>query len=300
MITYNHEKFIAEAIEGVLMQETSFPIELVIGDDCSTDRTGAIAKSFQEKYPDKIRILERNSNLGMKRNFADTLTNCRGKFIALCEGDDYWTDPGKLQKQVSILEDDERLVMCCHADRVLSEDGKIVKRLLAAREVQFEDILEMYRRREYLPTMSWVFKNQPKLLEPEAIRDNLFDITLLLLLASKGSIRIMSDIMAVYRVHSTSYTNSGDNLRKQIMVIDALEKAKAFFNPRGEKEFDKFLAPYYADAMFLSYSKGHHSKFRDLYLMSKHLFKYLPFRTLVAIRWRNVLSASTRRVTIIM
>ncbi len=104
MITYNHEKFISKAIEGVLMQKTSFPIKLIIGEDFSTDNTRRICIEYNEKYPEKIELLLPEKNLGMTPNFINTLKACAGKYIAICEGDDYWTDPLKLQKQVDFLE----------------------------------------------------------------------------------------------------------------------------------------------------------------------------------------------------
>ena len=104
MITYNHERFIAQAIESVLMQQTDFAVELVIGEDCSTDGTRAIVRDYGERYPERIRLLLPEHNLGMMPNFVATLKACRGQYVASVEGDDYWTDPHKLQKQVDFLE----------------------------------------------------------------------------------------------------------------------------------------------------------------------------------------------------
>ena len=104
MITFNHAPFIAQAIEGVLRQKTNFPFELVIGEDCSTDGTREIAYRYQEKYPDIIRIVTSDQNVGMKKNGYRTTKACNGKYIAFCEGDDYWHHPGKIQKQVDYLE----------------------------------------------------------------------------------------------------------------------------------------------------------------------------------------------------
>ncbi len=105
MITYNHAPFIAQAIEGVLQQKTNFPFELVIGEDCSTDGTREIVHEYQTKYPGIIRVITSDKNVGMKTNGLRTLKACRGKYIAFCEGDDYWQSPHKLQKQVDYLED---------------------------------------------------------------------------------------------------------------------------------------------------------------------------------------------------
>jgi glycosyltransferase involved in cell wall biosynthesis len=104
MITYNHAPFIAQAIEGVLQQNTNFPIELVIGEDCSTDVTREIVIDYQRKHPDIIRVITSDKNVGAKKNGLRTLRAGRGKYIAFCEGDDYWHDNNKLQKQVDYLE----------------------------------------------------------------------------------------------------------------------------------------------------------------------------------------------------
>ena len=103
MITYNHEPYIAQAIEGVLMQKTDFPFELVIGEDCSTDGTLAVVLDYQKKYPEIIHVITSSDNVGMKKNSYRTLQACRGKYIAYCEGDDYWHRDDKLQMQVDIL-----------------------------------------------------------------------------------------------------------------------------------------------------------------------------------------------------
>ena len=92
-ITYNHEQFIAQALEGFVMQQTNFDFEIVISDDCSTDTTRAIIEKYKEKYPLLFKDVSPSKNLGTMANFKQTLEACAGKYIALCEGDDYWTDP---------------------------------------------------------------------------------------------------------------------------------------------------------------------------------------------------------------
>lgn len=104
MITYNHAPYIAQAIEGVLQQTTNFPIELIIGEDCSTDDTRKIVLEYQKRHPDIIRVLTSEKNVGMKMNGLRVMKACRGRYVAFCEGDDYWHHPYKLQKQVDYLE----------------------------------------------------------------------------------------------------------------------------------------------------------------------------------------------------
>lgn len=104
MLTYNHAPFIAQAIEGVLQQKTNYTFELVIGEDCSTDGTRDIVFEYQKKYPGIIRVVTSDKNVGMKKNSLRTVKACQGKYIAFCEGDDYWHHPYKLQKQVDYME----------------------------------------------------------------------------------------------------------------------------------------------------------------------------------------------------
>src|SRR4030042_6002267 len=104
MITYNHAPYIAQAIEGVLQQKTNFPFELVIGEDCSTDGTRAIVLEYQRKYSDIIRVITSDNNVGAYENIRRTSKACRGRYVAFCDGDDFWHDPSKLQKQTDYLE----------------------------------------------------------------------------------------------------------------------------------------------------------------------------------------------------
>ena len=104
MISYNAEAYIADAIESVLNQQTEFSFELVIGDDASTDGTRAVAEAYANRHPGIIRLLPKGENLGIAANTARNFSHCRGKYIAICDGDDVWADPLKLQKQVHFLE----------------------------------------------------------------------------------------------------------------------------------------------------------------------------------------------------
>ena len=103
-VTYNHEPYIEKTIKGVLMQQVNFPIELIIAEDCSTDGTRVICQQYADQYPELIRLITSESNVGAIANERRAMLAARGKYIAFCEGDDYWTDPLKLQKQVDFLE----------------------------------------------------------------------------------------------------------------------------------------------------------------------------------------------------
>jgi glycosyltransferase involved in cell wall biosynthesis len=121
MITYNHERFIAQAIESVLAQKVDFDYEIVIGEDCSTDGTRAVIMDFQRRCPDRIVVLLRERNIGAMRNLAGTIAACRGKYLAVLEGDDYWTCANKLQKQVDFLDKHPDWAVCCTRAEVRNE-----------------------------------------------------------------------------------------------------------------------------------------------------------------------------------
>ena len=112
MTAYNHAPYIGRAIEGVLSQRTTFAVELVLSDDCSTDGTGAICRDYAARYPDRIRLLTGDVNVGMRANYRRTIEACRGRYVAMCDGDDWWCDPEKLERQVAMLEADPSLGLC--------------------------------------------------------------------------------------------------------------------------------------------------------------------------------------------
>ncbi|WP_369808896.1 glycosyltransferase [uncultured Alistipes sp.] len=112
MTTYNHEAYLRQAVESVLVQQTSFAVELVLGEDCSTDATAALCREYAERFPDRVRVVTSDSNVGWRANYRRTFEACRGKYVAYCDGDDWWSDPQKLQMQVDLMESDPGCGMC--------------------------------------------------------------------------------------------------------------------------------------------------------------------------------------------
>src|SRR5262245_51422112 len=122
LATYNHEPFIEQAVRSVLMQRVNFDYEVLVGEDASTDGTARVLERLQAEHPGRVRALLRPRNLGMCRNFVETYQACRGEYIAYLDGDDYWTCPDKLQRQVDFLESHPDHVLCFHNARILSDD----------------------------------------------------------------------------------------------------------------------------------------------------------------------------------
>ena len=220
MITYNHEKFIAQAVESVLMQKANFEYELVIGEDCSTDNTRQILLEYQKKYPDKIRLLLPEKNLGMQKNAINTLQASRGQYIAALEGDDYWTDPLKLQKQVDFLEANPDFAICFHNVAIINEDYPERNRLnnddLTPEISTLDNLLE---GNNYIATCSAVIKTNLIQNLPDWFTSLPFgDYALYLIAARHGKIKYINNVMSVYRIHPGgihgNFTNSYAGLTK--------------------------------------------------------------------------------------
>lgn len=215
MITYNHEKYISEAIEGVLMQKTTFPIELIIGEDFSTDNTRKIVLAYAEKYPDIIRPLLPESNMGMMKNFIGTLKAATGRYIALCEGDDYWIDPYKLQKQVDFLEENEGYGFIGTRCRVLKKDNLIVEeeinipnwRLNSKNILIYDNVFEYAKYGPVTRTVSLLFERS---LIHNYINEINGDYTLQAILSRQTNFACLNDICCVYRLHNGGVSNSND------------------------------------------------------------------------------------------
>jgi glycosyltransferase involved in cell wall biosynthesis len=203
MIAYDHERFIAQAIESVLMQKTDFDYELVIGEDCSTDGTRAIVRDYGERCPERVRLLLPERNLGMIANSVATLKACRGEYIALCEGDDYWTDPRKLQRQVDFLDQRPDCAVCFHNVTVVREDASLQPWLYCPPSQKATSTLEDVLRSDFLPTCSVMYRRGLfGEFPPWYHAMSTGDWPLHILNAQYGDIGYLDRVMGVYRQHA--------------------------------------------------------------------------------------------------
>ncbi len=201
VVTYKHERYIAQALDSALAQRVRFDYEIVVGDDCSPDRTGEIVRQYANRYPDRIRALPRAQNLGGRKNWLDLYQNCRGKYVAYLEGDDYWTSPDKLQRQVDLLESRPELAMCFHPSEVLfEEDGT---RAVHGPETHKNTYtLADLARRNFIATASVLVRNGLLLPFPPLLwLSPVGDWVLHVVHATQGDIGFLEEVMAVYRVH---------------------------------------------------------------------------------------------------
>lgn len=204
-ITYNHEPFLVQALESFLAQKTSFEVEIVIGDDCSTDKTRDILLQYKERYPDKFRLLLHEKNMGMMANWIQTFQACRGKYIAVCEGDDYWIDENKLQQQVDFLEKNSGFTICSHSSYDLI-DGKLEPSDRWARKNVQHFYLTDYLLQPFFHTSS-IMVRKMDIFPPWYYNVLAGDNFLVLFFASYGDIYYIPKTMSVYRVHKKSISN---------------------------------------------------------------------------------------------
>ena len=225
LITYNHVNFIKKALEGVLIQKVNFSWELIIADDFSIDGTREILLEYKNGYPDFIKLILQETNVGAAKNWAALINTPRSKYIAYFEGDDYWTDPHKLQRQVDFLEDNPDFVTCFHNMRIINEDHPYLD-LISNTNQQEITTLEDLACGNYIYTASCVFRNN--LLE---IPDWLYqcpvgDYPLHLLNAQYGKIKFIDEVMGVYRVHKGGLWENKSlsyRLEKRIEMLDIIK-----------------------------------------------------------------------------
>lgn len=242
-LVYNHEPYLRQCLDGFVMQKTNFPFEAIVHDDASTDRSAEIIREYAEKYPDIIKPIFETENQyskkdGSLRRIMDK--HMRGKYIAMCEGDDYWIDPLKLQKQVDFLENHREYGMCYTlVNLYFQSKGKKGKQWGGA-DTSFDNLLED----NCIPTLTCVMRKElrNKYIEeinPSIRNWNMGDYPMWLWFAVKSKIACLSDITGVYRVLDNSISHSSKNLIKKVSFVISSYNIKLFFAEKYKSE--KFL-----------------------------------------------------------
>ena len=265
--TYNHQKYIAQAIEGFVIQKTNFEIEIYIHDDASTDNTANIVREYAARYPQIKAICQTENKFSVDKSHLNRIMfeKAQGKYIAMCEGDDYWIDPNKLQKQVDFLEANPDFAICFHRVNIISDDGSqpITQSNQNRKEVSdFDDLA----RENFIHTASVVYRN---CLNREVLfrfkEIILGDWYLFLLLAQHGKIKFFEDVMANYRLHQGGFYSAGKEKTVLLGAMQIAEYGKKYFAPRGAKQFDERLEKSYPYLCNLCFQEGSYDDFRKYY-----------------------------------
>ncbi len=204
MITYNHQEYIKDAILSVLEQETNFQFELNVFDDFSTDKTGDVINELVNDHPkgNLINYIKQEKNLGLAGNYIYSVRHCKGNYIALCEGDDYWIDKTKLQKQVDFLEKNPAYYLCFHKAIRLNIENHLYSVYPDVQQVDFSGKNFFYLTT--IPMASVVFRNTKNIYFNE--KSIQLDFNLLCSLMSLGDAHMINEVMSVYRVHHKAAT----------------------------------------------------------------------------------------------
>ena len=257
VLAYNHERFIGQALESILAQRVNFDFEVVVGEDCSTDRTREIVMDFQQRYPERIVPLLREHNIGGTENSMETRATCRGEYIAMLAGDDYWIADDKLQKQADFLDTRPDCMICCSRAQILDEAGTreyaSVFPSVPAGDYTVNDLLQgnfimtctvMYRRESVGQVPDWLRKR------------NLADWPLYAIIATKGKIHLMDDAMATYRVHAGAVWSTQPRYNRLGESVRMLADLDSYLKFRYTGTIRRTIAQYHWDMAILAQQQG--------------------------------------------
>ena len=245
-------------LDGALMQQTIFPFEIVIGDDASTDRTQEIIRDYMDKYPGRIRAFLHGENQGPKepREFAGRnnvlalLKACKGEYVAMCEGDDYWTDPLKLQKQVDFLDANPDFAICHHNVEVIYEDGSPSHLFNNPDQKLVSTIEDILEDKWFMATASWLYRNHflSNDFADWHAKAAAGDWAVIIQLAAHGKIGYSPETMGIYRKHSAGLSNvhAQTNIRFWKNRKEMFENVNKWLAFRYDKTIQETVSKYSA------------------------------------------------------
>lgn len=281
MITYAHENYIREAIEGVLMQECNFKVELIVANDCSRDATDAVIEDILKNYPRAagIKYIKHEKNIGMMPNFIFAMEHCSGKYIALCEGDDYWTDPLKLQKQVDFLEANPEYVIHSGSAKILYAKEEVSEIVLGDTSGKTDFVVEDFYTKNNLVTCTVMFRNVIQNY-PGSFRTITFGdwfLYVVLLHKSKSKAFVSSAVFSVYRVHAAGAIKQLAQIEKIDAHFQQIKTIQEYLGYKRKSTQDiKNINGYFRNKFIIFLDKGLYVKGFENFLLN---IKYCSFRT---------------------
>jgi glycosyltransferase involved in cell wall biosynthesis len=252
MVTYNQVRFIGQAVRSVLAQRTPFPVELVIGDDGSTDGTTDLLRTLAAEHPGTIRLLTRDRNLGFARNSLDVIAHCHGEYLACLDGDDYWTTTDGLARQVAYLETHPDCVLCFgRADYLIDATGEILPGAVGPTQHQPSyDLDDLLAQGNFVTTNS-VLLRRPQLDQEALARHSLallcVDFVKHLLLAQRGRLGYLDEVFYVYRGHPGGVFNGQPKVKQARAALAVYVEMGAALQVKERASFRLGLSRRYLD-----------------------------------------------------
>ncbi|HZF62877.1 MAG TPA: glycosyltransferase [Chitinophagaceae bacterium] len=248
VMTYNHVQFIAKAVESALMQQTDFNFEILISEDCSTDGTREIVMDYQRNHPDKISLLLSKQNIRSNAVVTRGIYAAKGDYIALLDGDDFWTSPFKLQKQAAFLDAHGECSMCFHNACTFTEDGEQKFNWTSEHQKQFSSLDDLWMG-NVIATCTTMFRNRVLAIIPKWY-DSFFPITdwpLYILLAQHGNIGFLNENMGAYRLHAGGLYSPYSEKEKQKKTLDFYKRINRYLNYRYDKPIREAISVFFYD-----------------------------------------------------
>lgn len=241
-ITYNHENFVSETLDSFLMQESAYPYEILISDDCSSDKTQKVISDYFEKYPNIIKPILRKINVGMMINFTENIARASGKYIALCEGDDYWTDQLKIQKQVDFLEKNNDFIITYSNTQAFDEKGLLEKDYSGSSvDLAKEDL----QRCAAISTATVCIRNLSILrnFPQEGLTSKFGDLFLWSILGNYGKGKYLPNIKkTMYRIHDGGvFSKQSQYHRKNMWLMTAFSLYMYYYRVKDQELTSHFL-----------------------------------------------------------
>ena len=289
-ITYNHELYIRQCLDGFVMQKTNFRFVAIVHDDASTDGNADIIKEYAKKYPDIIHPIlqtENQHSKGFKEAKEMLINLClQSKYVAYCEGDDYWTDPLKLQKQFDFMEANPDYAACFHPARIHYEEGNNEDELSGNIQNRDYSGIELYNENYRPPTASLFFKSSVLRSDvyQKSLHTNLVfgDIPLFLSCAHEGKVRGMNDVMSVYRKHQQGMTSTFNNGSK--LMLRFADSNLSLYKIFGDQYKEECTKIYVIENINYFFINLHQKRYR-IGTLIKVLLKY-PITTIHFIKER--------------
>ncbi len=289
-LAYNHEPYIKDTLEGFVMQKTNFPFVAIVHDDASTDGTAKIIAEYAEKYPDIIKPIFESENQYSKRNgslgkiMRQAAKAAGAKYVALCEGDDYWTDPLKLQKQIDFLENHPDYSMCFHNAIEHFEGNCRGDKLFSNLESRDYTGIEIYA--------SWIIPTASVVVSREVIESDVYkraksikkficgDILLFLSAAHIGKTFAMNDVMSVYRRHEGGVTHC-TSIDRDLKLIEQQKAIVKVFGPDFKRIANRHIGMFYWAIYFKQWTSG--QKLRAVLSLFKSIY-YDPILLMIKLK----------------
>jgi glycosyltransferase involved in cell wall biosynthesis len=237
--TYNHASYIAQAVTSALNQKTDFPVEVIVGEDCSTDGTRDILLDLQKRHGPKLKLLLHERNLGGPQNVRSVLAACRGQYVAMLEGDDYWTSPHKLHRQVRALDSHPEWALCFHPARMVYQDASRPPQTFPHNWSKPVATVDDLFQNNFICTCSVLFRN--RLFELPAWHSEIVpgDWAIHILNADRGLIGYLPQVMADYRIHAAGLWSGITQDKRNAEVLRLMSRLDRHFAGKYSRQIDE-------------------------------------------------------------